>query len=67
MALPVVLKVVALGTAAVTGAGGLVWSATSRPTEGRAAVWVDDPLSGTSVVPGLLPILAHASSQSSLC
>lgn len=66
MPLPLVLKAVALGTAAVTGAGGLVWSATAGPTEGPAAVWVDDPLSGTSLAPGLLPILAHASSKDSL-
>ncbi len=61
MPVAVVVKVVALATAAVTGAAGLAWSATASGPENPAAVWVDGPVSGINVLPGLVAVTAHAS------
>jgi hypothetical protein len=55
------LKVAALGAAAATGAAGLVWSAGASEPQNPAAVWIDGPLTGFSVQPGLVPVTAHAS------
>lgn len=63
MPLAVVLKVAALGAAATTGAAGLVWSATASEPEGPAVVWVDNPLQGATVEPGVVAVTAHASAK----
>lgn len=63
MPLAVVLKVFAVSAAATTGAAGLLWSATASGPSNPAVVWVDNPLQGATVEPGVVTVTAHASAE----